>query len=88
MIAALRGLRFSDGRLPISGVLYVSFRRFFRLALIAAQKVFVLEYLQARDLMLLVRPFFAEFDAAATWFERLKPAFPNGREFFPCPLPT
>ena len=37
------------------------------------QKIFVLEYIQARDSSLIRIPFFAQFDAQATWFDALKP---------------
>jgi L-lysine 2,3-aminomutase len=44
-------------------------------ATIAGERVFVLRYLQARDPGLVGRPFFAQFDSAATWLSDLKPAF-------------
>ncbi len=50
---------------------------------IGGQKVFVLEYLQARDPTLVRRPFFARFDPEATWFDQLEPATESDREFFP-----
>ncbi len=46
-------------------------------------KLFVLQYLQARDPALVRRPFFAMFDDKATWFDQLKPATPADMEFFP-----
>lgn len=49
---------------------------------ISGHKVFVLEYLQARDLSLVGRPFFAKFDPRATWFDDLEPAFPGYERFF------
>jgi KamA family protein len=48
----------------------------------AGQKVFVLEYLQARDPDWVGRPFFAKFDEHATWFDQLEPAFPSDEPFF------
>lgn len=50
---------------------------------IGDSKVFVLEYIQARDPLLVRRPFFAQFDPAATWFDQLVPATDGDREFFP-----
>ena len=48
-------------------------------------KVFVLEYLQARDPDWVFRPFFAEFDHQATWFDQLAPAFERDSMFFTPP---
>jgi KamA family protein len=45
-------------------------------------KWFVLEYLQARDPSWVGRPFFAEFDPSAVWFDDLRPARPEDRMFF------
>jgi len=45
------------------------------------EKVFVLTFEQARDPYWVGRPFFAKFDARATWLDQLKPAF-GEREFF------
>ncbi|MFQ5947422.1 MAG: KamA family radical SAM protein [Acidimicrobiia bacterium] len=45
------------------------------------QRVFVLEYLQARNPAWVRRPFFAEFDPEATWFDQLQPARPRDRKF-------
>ncbi|MFQ5423455.1 MAG: KamA family radical SAM protein [Phycisphaerae bacterium] len=47
------------------------------------RKVFVLEYLQARNPELVRRPFFARFDPRAVWFDQLKPATPRDKPFFP-----
>lgn len=52
---------------------------------IGGEKVFVLEYLQARDPSLVRRPFFARFDPQATWFDELQPFTERDREFFPKP---
>ena len=49
---------------------------------VAGRRVFVLRYVQARDPGLVGRPFFAEFDPEATWFDQLVPAFGEQREFF------
>lgn len=46
------------------------------------EKLFVLQYLQARDPMLVRRPFFAKFDAKASWFDQLTPATEQDVEFF------
>ena len=45
--------------------------------------VFVLQYLQCRRPELVRRPFFARFDAKATWFDELEPASDADRMFFP-----
>jgi len=42
---------------------------------LAGQEVFVLHMIQARDPSLVGKPFFAKFDAAATWISDLEPAF-------------
>lgn len=46
------------------------------------QKLFVLDFLQARNPFWVRRPFFARFDARATWFDQLRPAFGERRFFF------
>ncbi len=48
---------------------------------LSAERVFVLEFLQGRDPEWVGRPFFAKYDAAATWLDDLVPAF-GGKEFF------
>jgi KamA family protein len=48
---------------------------------IAGAKVFLLHYIQARNPELVNKPFFAEFDAKATWFDQLVPAFESQRFF-------
>jgi KamA family protein len=50
---------------------------------IEGRRVFVLEYLQARDPDLVRRPFFAVFDPRATWFNQLLPARREDGMFFP-----
>jgi KamA family protein len=49
---------------------------------IGGQKVFVLEYLQARNPSLVRQPFFAKFDAEATWFDQLQPFSERDIPFF------
>jgi len=49
---------------------------------IGNEKVFVLDFLQARNPLWVGRPFFAKFSARATWFSQLKPAFGERRFFF------
>lgn len=48
---------------------------------VAGEKVFVLKMIQARDPDWVNRPFFARFDANATWADQLRPAFGHS-EFF------
>jgi KamA family protein len=45
------------------------------IAEMSGKKVFVLSFIQARKRDLVRRPFFAEYDAQATWLDQLKPAF-------------
>ncbi|HSR50703.1 MAG TPA: lysine 2,3-aminomutase [Acidobacteriota bacterium] len=47
---------------------------------VQGRKVFVLDLLQGRDPSWVRRPFFAEFDPRASWFDQLEPAF--GESFF------
>lgn len=49
---------------------------------IAGEKVFVLDFLQAREPDWVLRPFFARFDPRATWLDQLVPAFGEDRFFF------
>ncbi|MCG2586266.1 KamA family radical SAM protein [Massilia sp. TS11] len=51
---------------------------------IGGEKVFALQFLQARDASLVRQPFYARFDPQATWLDQLKPAF--GAERFPFEL--
>jgi hypothetical protein len=46
------------------------------------EPVFILEYLQARQPELVRIPFFAKFDANATWFDQLEPLTDSDRPFF------
>jgi KamA family protein len=49
---------------------------------IHGEKVFVLQFLQARDPDWVGRPFFARYDPEATWLDDLKPAFGEESFFF------
>jgi L-lysine 2,3-aminomutase len=49
------------------------------------EKLFVLQYLQARNPALVRRPFFAKFDPQAVWFDQLQPATDADRKFFAGP---
>jgi L-lysine 2,3-aminomutase len=46
------------------------------------RQVFVLQFVQARDLRLIKKPFFAEGSDSATWFDELIPALDNQKYFF------
>jgi hypothetical protein len=48
---------------------------------IAGEKVFALQFWQARDPSWVGRVFFATYDPEATWLSDLKPAF-GAKEFF------
>jgi KamA family protein len=50
-------------------------------AKIRGKKVFVLRFIQGRNPDWVQRPFFAEYDAQATWLDQLRPAF-GEPEFF------
>lgn len=52
------------------------------IAEINGEKVFVLNFLQARNPEWVRRPFFAMYDENATWFADLKPAFGESKFFF------
>lgn len=49
---------------------------------IHGEKVFVLRFIQGRNPDWVQQPFFAKFDAEATWLEQLKPAFGEQKFFF------
>lgn len=49
---------------------------------VAGEKVFALQFIQARDTDWLCRPFFAAFDPEAIWIDDLKPAFGESEFFF------
>ena len=49
---------------------------------VKGEKVFVLRFIQARNPDWVQQPFFAQFDAKATWLDQLKPAFGEDKFFF------
>ena len=49
---------------------------------IGGEKVFALQFLQARNPDWVRRPFYAKFDPTATWLDDLKPAFGQKKFFF------
>ncbi len=49
---------------------------------LAGEKVFALQFLQARNPDWVRRPFYARFDPLATWLDELQPAFGEKRFFF------
>jgi KamA family protein len=49
---------------------------------IAGEKVFALQFLQARNPDWVRKPFYAKFDPEATWLDDLKPAFGEQKFFF------
>ena len=49
---------------------------------LAGEKVIMLRFLQGRDPDWVGRPFFAKFDAQATWLDELEPAFGENAFFF------
>jgi L-lysine 2,3-aminomutase len=51
-------------------------------ARVRGEKVFVLDFLQARNPSWVGRPFFARWDPEATWLDELRPAFGEERFFF------
>jgi hypothetical protein len=55
------------------------------IAEVFGEKVFVLHLIQARDPMLVGRPFFARYDPAAKWLTDLRPAFAERFPFEPAP---
>jgi KamA family protein len=69
----VRGPSMSDhaGKIQILGV-----------SEIRDEKVFVLRFLQGRNPKWVHKPFFAEYDSKATWFNQLKPAFGEKKFFF------
>jgi len=77
MCRTVRGPSMSafPGKVHILGVTRIGLRR-----------AFLLEYLQARQPELVRRPFFARFDAQATWYDQLRPFSEQDRPFFP-PIP-
>lgn len=53
---------------------------------IHGEKVFALQFLQARDPAWVGRPFFAAYDRRAAWLDDLRPAFGEGEFFFEAAL--
>ncbi|WP_229502704.1 KamA family radical SAM protein [Pseudoduganella guangdongensis] len=51
-------------------------------AQIGGEKVFALQFLQARNADWVRKPFYAKYDPAATWFDQLRPAFGREKFFF------
>jgi KamA family protein len=49
---------------------------------VGAERVIVLRFLQGRNPDWVQRPFFAKYDASATWLDELEPAFGEPRFFF------
>lgn len=49
---------------------------------VANEKVFVLQFLQARNPQWTGRPFFAKYDKRAAWLDQLKPAFGEEQFFY------
>jgi len=68
----VRGPSMSDhaGKIQILGVSEV-----------AGEKLFVLRFIQGRNPDWVAKPFFAKYNAKATWFDQLEPAF-GEKEFF------
>lgn len=52
------------------------------IARVKGEKVFVLRFIQARNPAWIQQPFFAQFDAQATWLDQLKPAFGEDKFFY------
>jgi hypothetical protein len=53
---------------------------------VAGEKVFVLQFLQARNPQWVLRTFHARFDPLVTWFDDLQPAFGERSFFFQAEL--
>ena len=49
---------------------------------VRGEKVFVLRFIQGRNPKWVHKPFFAQYDPKATWFDQLKPAFGEEKFFF------
>ncbi|WP_028101952.1 KamA family radical SAM protein [Pseudoduganella violaceinigra] len=49
---------------------------------IGGEKVFALQFLQARNADWVRKPFYAKYDPTATWFDQLRPAFGRDKFFF------
>ena len=55
-------------------------------AQVHGERVFVLEFLQAREPEWVGRPFFAAYDSYATWLDQLRPAFGENEFFYDAAL--
>lgn len=55
---------------------------------LGGEKVFALQFLQARNPDWVRRPFYARYDAQATWFDQLQPAFGEDKFFFEDSVPS
>ncbi|WP_374581550.1 KamA family radical SAM protein [Pseudoduganella sp.] len=51
-------------------------------AQVGGEKVFALQFLQARNAGWVRKPFYARYDPEATWFDQLRPAFGREKFFF------
>jgi KamA family protein len=51
-------------------------------AQVGGEKVFALQFLQARNADWVRKPFYAKYDPTATWFDQLRPAFGREKFFF------
>lgn len=51
-------------------------------AQIGGEKVFALQFLQARNADWVRKPFYARYEPTATWFDQLRPAFGRDKFFF------
>ena len=61
----------TPGKVTIEGVTEIN-----------GERVFVLNFLQARNPDWVKRPFFAKYDETSTWLDQLKPAFGEDKFFF------
>jgi L-lysine 2,3-aminomutase len=52
------------------------------IATVGGEKVFALQFLQARNADWVRKPFYAKFDPLATWMDELRPAFGKDKFFF------
>ncbi len=59
------------GKIVIDGIVTIN-----------GEKLFALQFLQARNPDWVRRPFYAQFDAQATWMDHLQPAFGHDKFFF------
>lgn len=65
----------TPGKIQVLGVTEVP-------SVVGMRKVIALRFLQGRNPDWAARPFFAEYDAKATWIDELKPAFGQEKFFF------